>query len=169
MTQSRRDFLTQASLATLGMMILPQVNFAGPAKPISIQLWTVKDFMEKDAKGTIEKLGKMGYTAVESFGGDYFKLGPKDFKKLVEDNGMKLLSAHTALSKDKPTDPVPADFQKSIDHSQEAGLKYIVMPWINASSLQTEDDCKRTAEYFNLYGEASKKAGVQFLYHNHDF
>ncbi|HEX8548432.1 MAG TPA: hypothetical protein VF691_15835, partial [Cytophagaceae bacterium] len=159
MTQSRRDFLAQASLAALGTIILPKLSFGAPVTPIGIQLWTVKDFMEKDAKGTIEKLGKMGYTAVESFGGDYFKLGPKDFKKLVEDNGMKLLSAHTALSKDKPTDPNPADFQKSIDQSQEAGLKYIVMPWINASSIETEDDCKRTADYFNLYGETCKKAG----------
>ena len=169
MTLTRRDFLAQATLATAGAMLLPNFIQAATAKPISIQLWTVKDFMEKDAKGTIEKLSKMGYTAVESFGGDYFKFGPKDFKKLVNDNGMKLLSAHTALSKDKPSDPSPADFQKSIDQSQEAGLKYIIMPWINSASLETEDDCKRTADYFNLYGEASKKSGVQFLYHNHDF
>lgn len=169
MTQSRRDFLAQAGLATLGTMLLPKLTFGAAVKPIGIQLWTVKDFMEKDAKGTIEKLSKMGYTAIESYGGDYFKFGPKDFKKLVEDNGMKLLSAHTAPSKNKPTDPTPPDFQKSIDHAQEAGLKYIVMPWINESSIQTEDDCKRTADYFNLFGEASKKAGAQFLYHNHDF
>ena len=81
MTLTRRDFLAQATLATAGAMLLPNFIQAATAKPISIQLWTVKDFMEKDAKGTIEKLSKMGYTAVEFFWGDYFKFGPKDFIK----------------------------------------------------------------------------------------
>jgi len=167
MTLSRRDFIAQASLATAGALLLPNFTRAATAKPISIQLWTVKDFMEKDAIGTIQKLGKMGYTAVEAFGGDYFKMGPKVFRKLVEDNGMKLLSAHVGLSKEKASDPTPADFQKSIDDAHIAGVRYIVVPWLAGGCLDSLDAVKQTAQYFNEYGTACNKAGIKFLFHNH--
>ena len=35
-----------------------------------IQLYSVKDFMAKDVKGTIAEIGKMGYKVVEAAGGD---------------------------------------------------------------------------------------------------
>lgn len=170
MNYSKRDFIKKLALSLNTLAFAPQMLFAkNNTKPICIQLWTVKDFMTKDAKSTIEALSKMGYTAIESFGNNYFDWSPKDFKKLVEDNGMKLLSAHSALFKESPKDPTPDNFQKSIDQSQEAGVKYMVMSWIRPSSITTEEDCKRTADYFNLYGEYCKKAAIKFLYHNHDF
>ena len=58
-----------------------------PEKEVGLQLWSVKDDMKADAKGTIEKVGAMGYKFVEAAGygdGKFYGMEPADFKALVE-------------------------------------------------------------------------------------
>lgn len=167
--QTRRDFITNAGIIAAGAALFPQMLKAESVKYAGIQLWTVKDFMEKDPKGTLEKLAKMGYNEVESFGWDYFGMGPKGFKEYINSIGLKMRSAHGALAKEKATDSNPANLQESVDRAAEAGLKYYIVPWTQPGCRDTVDNCKLTAEYFNKYGEMCKKAGVKFVYHNHDF
>ena len=59
--------------------------------------------------------------------------------------------------------PAQIEFAKIIGHS------YIVCPWIPEEIRKQEDGWQRAAETFNRAGEASKKAGIQFAYHNHWF
>ena len=40
-------------------------------------------------------------------------------------------------------------------------------PWIDEKLRKQPDGYKRVAEFFNKAGETSKKAGIQFGYHNH--
>src|SRR5207247_4413098 len=68
---------------------------------------------------------------------------------------------YAALSQD--------NFQRVIEASKVIGHKYIVNPWIEDSVRKQPDGFKRAAETFNRAGEASKKAGMQFAYHNHWF
>ena len=42
-------------------------------------------------------------------------------------------------------------------------------PWIDDKVRKQPDGFKRAAETFNRAGEATKKAGMQFAYHNHWF
>ena len=166
---NRRDFILNTGLITAGALLLPELLKAEKIKSLGIQLWTVKDAMEKDPKGTIEKLAKFGYNEVESFGMDYFKFGPKEFRKIVEANGMKIRSSHSAHLKNNASDPNPDGIQKTVDDAAEAGQKYLVAPWLQEGCRDSEDSLKKTAEYFNQYGELCKKAGLKFGYHNHDF
>ena len=81
MSNKRRDFLKTAGLAAAGLSL----PFAGKANFLSsfgetkklpafgLQLWTVKEYMMKDAKGTLAKLSSYGYKQIESFE------GPKGF------------------------------------------------------------------------------------------
>lgn len=167
---SRRDFIKNTCATVVaGSLILPNILKAEKINTLGIQLWTVKDQMAIDAKKTLEKLANIGYKEIETFGGDYFKMGPKELRKVVEGLGMKLKSGHVALAKQKATDPTPEGIEKSVDDASEAGLKYIIMPWLESGCRDTVDNCKRTAEYFNQYGELCKKSGIKFGYHNHDF
>jgi sugar phosphate isomerase/epimerase len=166
--QNRRDFIKNAAFFTAAATIVPNLTMAENVNYAGIQLWTVKDFMEKDPKETLAKIAKMGYKEVESFGGDYFGYGPGEFKKYINSLGMKMRSAHVALGKGKATDPTPGNIQESIDKSAEAGLTYMVLPWSDRNTRDTADNCKRTADYFNEYGALCKKAGMKFAFHNHD-
>jgi sugar phosphate isomerase/epimerase len=117
----------------------------------------------------LEKLAKMGYKEVEAFGWDYFGMGPKGFKEYINSLGLKMRSAHGALTKNKASDPDPANLQESVDRAAEAGLKYYIIPYMQPGCRDSADSMKLTIDYFNRYAELCKKAGMKLAYHNHDF
>ena len=106
MSNNRRDFLKTAGLAAAGLSLpfVGKSNFLhtlGETKKLSafgLQLWTVKEDMIKDAKGTLAKLSSYGYKQIESFEGPKgFFWGWKntEFKKYMDDLGMSLVSSHS--------------------------------------------------------------------------
>jgi sugar phosphate isomerase/epimerase len=60
-------------------------------------------------------------------------------------------------------------FPSVIETSKMIGMDYIVCPWIPEELRKSPDVWKQAAEKFNKCGEQSKKAGIQFAYHNHWF
>jgi len=98
---NRRFFIKNSSLLALGIPLLKTELFrAGidltlPA--MGIQLYMVRDDMAKDPVGTLSKLGKMGYTQIESYNGDkgiFWGYTNKEFNRIAHDNGLKLVSSH---------------------------------------------------------------------------
>jgi len=63
----------------------------------------------------------------------------------------------------------PDKWPGQLESAKVIGQSYIVNPWIPEEARKTDDDWKRAAETFNRAGEESKKAGIQFAYHNHWF
>ena len=67
----RRDFICNATLGLAGAAIctqLPESLFASPyGKPVGLQLYTLRDQLEKDAPGTIKQLAAIGYKDVEIY------------------------------------------------------------------------------------------------------
>ena len=61
------------------------------------------------------------------------------------------------------------DAQKTIDDTLEAGMSYLVIPWIPEEVRKSADSYKRLADEFNTIGELCKKSDLAFGYHNHDF
>lgn len=140
---------------------------------IGLQLWSVKDDMKKDPKATVAKVGEMGYKFVEAAGyanGKFYGMSPAEFKKLCEDSGLKFLGSHTG--QDLPTkenwDKTMAWWDKAIDAHAEAGVEWIVQPWMGAKGYESLDGLKKYVEYFNAVGEKCKAKGIVFGYHNHD-
>ncbi len=172
--QSRRDFLKTGALAAAGFSLLSNELFAGSKKPvvrnIGVQLWSVKDDMMKDAKGTLEKVAKMGYKQVEGFGyseGKFFGVPTDEFTKLLAGNGLKMPSAHLGMSSKDYTNGGMSDaFKKGVEDAKKVGQKYVICPY-----MVDEDRSKGKfmAEMFNKAGEHCKAMGVKFGYHNHDF
>jgi sugar phosphate isomerase/epimerase len=165
---NRRDFLRNGTFAALGLG-LGMKNaplFASPAAfkglgAYGIQLWTVKEDMAKDAKDTLQKLSAYGYKQIESFegrNGMFWGLGHKDFKKYMDDLGMKIISSHCDYSK---------DFEKKAAEAAEIGMKYLICPY--KGPQKSIDAFKKFTDEFNKAGEICKKNGIRFAYHNHDY
>jgi sugar phosphate isomerase/epimerase len=130
-------------------------------KAVGVQLYTVRDAMKSDFEGTIAKVAQIGYKEVEFAG--YFDHSAKDISAILKNNGLTAPSCHVAY------DIVQNKWDQQIEESHAIGHKFIVCPWIEPKQRQEPDGYKRAADLFQKAGEASKKAGIQFAYHNHTF
>ena len=165
------SFLLMSALLA-GLFILPACT---QKKEIYIQLYSVRDDIKSDYEGTIAKVAEMGYTGVEAAGyadGKFYGLSPEDFKKSIENVGMEVLSSHTArpLADSIPAtnwDEVWAWWDTAIKAHKEAGMKYIVTPWMKTPA--TLADLQAYCDYYNQIGEKCNAAGLRFGYHNHNF
>src|SRR5262245_11434228 len=94
---TRRDFLKQSSLFTAAMFVSTDEIFK-KQKRIGVQLYTVRSDLGKDAKGTIEKIAKLGYKEIETFGynqGKWFGMTPAELSGVFKANGLTSPSGHT--------------------------------------------------------------------------
>ena len=96
----------------------------------------------------------------------------KDFKKVLDDLGLKMPSGHTVMGK-KHWDDAKKDFtdvwKYTVEDAATAGQKYVISPSLEESLRQSADDLKHFMDVFNKSGELCQKSGMKFGYHNHDF
>ncbi len=162
---SRRQFIKSTGLAAAALSLTPGFLKAMPVKKnIGLQLYTVRDQLGKDLPGTLKAVAEIGYTWLEAAGyneGKFYGLAPKEFRKMVEDLGMTLVSSHVSFGTEQ--------LQQVADAHNELGVSYVVYPWMSMPAQPTRDDYTRAAELFNELGEGCNQAGLKFGYHNHDF
>jgi sugar phosphate isomerase/epimerase len=133
---------------------------------IGLELYTVRDALQKNFEGTLAKVAKIGYKEVE-FAGYFahlpeFNPSPKRTREILDADGLSAPATHvpySALS--------PENWPKVIEASKILGHEYIVNPSIDREVLKEPDGWRRAADTFNRAGEESQKAGIQFAYHNH--
>jgi sugar phosphate isomerase/epimerase len=153
----RRVFLGTLGAACAAGMRLD----AAKMNRIGMQLYTVRNELEKDFEGTLATVAAIGYQEVEFAG--YFKRTPQQVREALKASGLTSPAAHVeyGLLTDK--------FDGVLEGARAIGHRFLVNPWIDESIRKSLDDWKRIAETFNRAGERSKKAGIQFAYHNHHF
>lgn len=154
-------------------MFLPSC-MAEAAPATGIQLYTLRDQMAVDPAGTLAKVASIGYKVVESAGyanGKYYGLSAKEFKKLLDDNGLKTVSGHYLSGKQAPETKgsLTNGWEQAVEDAAEAGQQYMVCAYLFDFERETLDDYKHTAELLNRSAEVCSKNGIQFCYHNHAF
>ncbi len=121
--------------------------------PIALQLYSIRKEVEADFRGTMEKIKEMGYEGVEPAG--FGKLSVAEAKEILDEVGLKLVSAHFAR--------VELKNMELLKEYKKAGLQYAVL-----ASLRD-----RTPEegvvMIREMAERCKELGMTLMYHNHDF
>ena len=88
---TRRSFLKSTSLLSAGLYMAPSA-FKPKTQLIGLQLYTVRDAMEKDPAGTLARVAQIGYTSVEgaTYTGTekFYGMSPAEFKKVLKQNGL---------------------------------------------------------------------------------
>jgi sugar phosphate isomerase/epimerase len=135
---------------------------AASIQRVGAQLYTVRDAMQKDFEGTLAKVAAIGYKEVEFAG--YFDKSPQQIKEILSRNGLTSPSAHI----DYPSLTGDA-WAKAIEGAKTIGHDYLINAWVDESVRKEPGSWKRIAETYNRAGEISKKSGIQFAYHNHNF
>ena len=170
----KTSFAICALLAMSMFSFKPSDKEVQSPKPFGgLALYTVRDAM-KDARATLEKVAQAGYVNVESAGynnGKFYNLSPADFKALLDEMKLTPISAHQGSVTFENIDQQIADLKT-------AGFKYFVVP-VPPMGLFTFDSvnkrmamkggAKNLAEILDKLGEKCAAAGLQLLYHNHDF
>jgi len=158
---SRREFLQLSGAAGLGAA-LPFPLDPSPAdrlKRIGIQLYTVRQALDADFVGTLQRLAMIGYKEVE-FAWNR-GTSPGQTREVLSNTGLTAPAAHLAV------EDFETGWNSTISAARTLGIQYLVLAGIDAEQLKTLDDYHRWAERFNRYGAAAREAGFNFAYHNH--
>lgn len=139
-----------------GRLMLP-----GHIDRIGLQLYTVRDLMEKDFDATVASVAKVGYQEVEFAG--YFGRTPEQVRDVLTRNGLTAPSTHVGF------DTLGEGWEATLHTARLIGHEYIVCAFVPEEQRRTMDDWHRIADRFNQAGKAARAAGLQFAYHNHNF
>ena len=130
-------------------------------KPVGLQLYTLRDELEKDMAGTLKQVAAIGIKEVELY--DLYGKTAAEFAQILKDDGLTAPSGHYM------TKHLHGNWEKEIENAKTIGMKYMVNAILDPEERKSFDDWKHLAELFNKAGEQTSKAGIQYCYHNHNF
>jgi sugar phosphate isomerase/epimerase len=159
---NRRTFLERVALGYGAAWVVGAAT-ADWKNHMGLELYTVRDLMDKDLEGTIARVAEIGYKEVEPT--SYGKLDPKQFRAVLDKNGLTAPSTH-AGAQEGP------DLEKQLAGFQTMGIQYTEVrgaPGANRGGRAplTEESVKRSADEINRHGTMVKKFGMKMLIHNH--
>jgi sugar phosphate isomerase/epimerase len=160
---SRRDFLKSAGASAFALPALANsaVHTTSGPQPWGLQLYTVRDWMQKDMEYTLKTVYSIGYREVEFAG--LFDKKPDKVRHWLDKIGLTSPSSHVSYERLK------ANLQAVVDEAQTLGNTYVVCPDVDSRLRLDADAWKRVAADFNRFGEQLQRVGLRFAYHNHDF
>ena len=128
---------------------------------IGIQMYSVRNAFAKNPVEAIRKVSDIGYKYIELANlnatkdcGCGFGVSAKELKKVADDCGCEIFSAHM-----EPLDA--GNIDRVLEYYSELGTKYIVSKQCNS----TVDEVLKTCENYNYIGERCRKVGIQHLMH----
>jgi sugar phosphate isomerase/epimerase len=164
----RRKFIQTSSVAAASLLTAPSFFAdAKSKKSIGLQLYTLRDVIMKDVKGTLKEIATLGYTEVETYGykdGSLFGMPVAEFGKYLKGLGVTVRSGHYGI--DLATG---SDWEKACSDAKGMGQDYVVVPWMDNKYYGTLDALKATCNSLNKAGEIAKKYKLRMGYHNHAF
>lgn len=133
---------------------------------IGIQLYTLRNEINSDLKGTIRAVADAGYKQVEPYG------FPNADEMIAEAKacGMEVNSSHFAW--DSVVDPSRKDvpsFDSILEAAKKHELTHLVIPYLQGEVRKTLDDYRQLSDRFNQAAEKASEVGIQLAYHNHAF
>ncbi|RKP51515.1 sugar phosphate isomerase/epimerase [Cohnella endophytica] len=123
-----------------------------------LQLYSVRDELQKDYWGTLEKLAAIGYRHLEiaNHNADSgLEPNATELRKRLDALGMKVVSSHI-----HPLDR----YEEIIAYNKELGSTAI---GLGIAFFKNKREVLECCELLNRHGEAYKKGGLDFYYHNH--
>ena len=125
--------------------------------PVGIQLYSVRDFMEKDFYGSIKKIADIGYKGVEFAG--FYNNEPKEIRKFIDDLGLVCHSSHDPF-------PTKENINEIVDNISILGGDFSISG-VGPDDVSTEERAKATIDRFAEAVSLFEGSGVKFAVHNH--
>ena len=158
----RRTFVQALGSAVAGGSLgkLPRRRAAHLSR-IGLELYSVRDDMQRDPEGTLAAVAAMGYRDVEllwSF--NNFGRTPAQVRATLDKLGLRAPSAHVEPN------ILLKGWEQSLATAHQLGQDYIIVPSFSSETSRTLDDWRRWADRFNTAGAVARKAGIWLAFHN---
>jgi sugar phosphate isomerase/epimerase len=119
---------------------------------IGLQLYTVRDELERDRDGTLRTVASLGYEGVELFG----PVDAQEMRGALDGVGLAVAGRHIMLD---------ADVDALAQDARILGCNRVALAWIDpVASIEERDDA--VARISDL-GRRARAAGLDFGFHNH--
>jgi len=155
---SRRTFLALAGTVPFAL----RGSAAGTTVPVGLELYSVRDALQKDLMGTVRAVAQAGYKLVEFYSPYYSWTTDqaKDVRKLLDDLDIKCLSTHNGPQ------AISADgMAKAVELNQIIGSKYIIVA--SAGKTSGADGWKTFAGTLATAAEKLREHKMATGFHNH--
>lgn len=126
--------------------------------PIALQLYTVREALGQDFKGTVEKVAAMGYAGVETAG--FPGTTPAEAGRLFRELGLAVAGAHAPL-------PLGENKDEVLETMASLGAGRLICPAMGAEHYESADSIRRVADIFNEANSVAQANGLTFGIHNH--
>ncbi len=128
--------------------------------PIALELYSVREDLKKDVRGTLKAVAEMGYEGVEFAG--YPQNTAEELRAILDEVGLVCCSWHT------PIDLVLDDkLQQTIAFNKTVGNRSIIIPGLPGQYTGSRENWLKTAAFFNELTEKLLPHGMFTGYHNH--
>jgi sugar phosphate isomerase/epimerase len=129
---------------------------------ISVQLWSVKNEVKADFKGTLKQIAQMGFSGVE-FANEFgeFSGDSKAIKSVLDELGLKGSGAHISFEQlnDK-------NFDKTVAFYKELGVNMLIVGWDERA--WHPEGIKEIVSLLNNLDKKLEPLGMKTGFHNHD-
>lgn len=127
----------------------------------ALQLYSVRDDLQKDFAGTIRRVASMGYTAIETAG--FANTTPQAARALFDELRLKVVASHSKL-------PLGNEKNEVLETLQAVASPYLICPWLDPNTYFSNlDGIKKACDMLNEANALVKSAGIKLAYHNHWF
>lgn len=135
----------------------------GQKLPIAVQLYTLRSLKTPPAE-LLEQIAAIGYRGVELAGTFAPGMPPAELRKLLDAAGLEVASAHVGLN------DLEADLPAVVRAQKVLGNSTLIVPWVSEEVRgKTAESWKALGARLASLAKRSRLAGMNFMYHNHDF
>jgi len=127
---------------------------------IGIQLYSLRNELAADFEGTLKAVHDMGYDCVE-FAGLYDK-SVEEIKSLCAKYDLLPISAHVSIAEMQTVEGI-------FDTYKQIGCRFVALPYLPEELRPKNGDSGNLLKTVRELCEKAKAAGLQMIYHNHDF
>ena len=121
-----------------------------------IQLYSVRDEMNKDVRATLAKMAEIGYKMVEFAG--FYNYGAEEIIAMLKENGLQVSGIHTHLPK------ILQDIDAELAYQKAIGNKNIILA---SHDLSTQAKIDEFVALVNEWQPKLEAQGFTLAYHNH--
>lgn len=146
-------------VATIIISLQAQVSFG---QKIGLQLYSLREQFKTDVPGTLAKIKAWNIREIE--GGGTYNLPLEEYKKLLKDNNLTMISVGADFNalKDNP--------QSAVDEAKRFNAKYVVCFWIPHQGSDFDiTNIKEAVNVFTTAGKLLKENGISLCYHPHGY
>lgn len=130
--------------------------------PVGLQLYTVRNELEKDFEGTLAQVAEIGYPGVEFAG--YFGRSAGEIAQLTSDLNLSPVAAHIPIEQLEEE-----NLEETVEFHLELGCEFLVVPWLPEARRKDRKKWRTAASMLTEVGADIKDYGLRLCYHNHAF